>query len=48
MTISDNGQGFKVPESLAEFAPSGHFGLLGLHGRAGLFGARLDIQSSPG
>jgi two-component system sensor histidine kinase UhpB len=48
MTISDDGQGFKVPESPAEFALSGHFGLLGLHERAELIGAHLDIQSSPG
>ncbi len=48
MTISDNGRGFPVPASPAELAPSGHFGLLGLHERAELIGAHLDIQSSPG
>jgi len=48
MTISDNGRGFQVPASPAELAPSGHFGLLGLHERAELIGAHLDIQSSPG
>ena len=48
MTIADDGQGFQVPASPAEFAPKGHFGLLGLHERADLIGARLDIQSSPG
>jgi signal transduction histidine kinase len=48
MTISDNGRGFQVPASPAELAPSGHFGLLGLHERAELIGAYLDIQSSPG
>ena len=48
MTISDNGCGFRVPASPAELAPSGHFGLLGLHERAELIGAHLDIQSSPG
>jgi len=45
--ISDDGSGFTVPESPAEFAPSGHFGLLGLHERAELINAKLDIQSSP-
>jgi len=48
MTIADDGQGFQVPASPAEFAPQGHFGLLGLHERAELIGAHLDIQSSPG
>ena len=48
LTISDNGRGFQVPASPAELAPSGHFGLLGLHERAELIGAHLDIQSSPG
>lgn len=48
LTISDDGRGFQVPASPAEFAPYGHFGLLGLHERAELIGARLDIQSSPG
>lgn len=47
LTISDDGQGFIVPESPAEFAPSGHFGLLGLHERAELIGANLEIYSDP-
>lgn len=48
MQVSDNGTGFEVPNSPAEFAPSGHFGLLGLYERAELIGARLVIQSAPG
>jgi signal transduction histidine kinase len=48
LTISDDGHGFEVPESPAEFAPSGHFGLLGIHERAELIGARLDIHSTLG
>jgi signal transduction histidine kinase len=48
LTVSDDGHGFTVPESPAEFAPSAHFGLLGLHERSELIGAHLDIQSSPG
>jgi signal transduction histidine kinase len=47
LTISDDGQGFVIPESPAEFAPSGHYGLLGLHERAELIGANLEIHSSP-
>jgi signal transduction histidine kinase len=48
LEVSDNGQGFEVPRGPAEFAPRGHFGLLGLHERAELIGARLDIRSAPG
>lgn len=48
LTIQDNGRGFTVPASPAEFAPQGHFGLLGLHERAELIGARLAIHSTPG
>jgi signal transduction histidine kinase len=48
LEISDDGLGFDVPESPAEFAPSGHFGLLGMHERTEMIGARLDIQSQPG
>ncbi len=48
MEIRDNGRGFKVPNSPTEFAPSGHFGLLGMHERANLLGARLEIESAPG
>ena len=47
LTISDDGQGFNVPESPAEFAPGGHFGLLGLHERAELIGANLEVISEP-
>jgi signal transduction histidine kinase len=45
--VSDDGSGFTVPESPAEFAPSGHYGLLGLHERAELIGAQLEIHSAP-
>jgi two-component system sensor histidine kinase UhpB len=48
LTIEDDGVGFEVPESPAEFAPGGHFGLLGMHERAELVGARLEIESAPG
>lgn len=45
MEVSDNGNGFMVPKSPTEFAPNGHFGLMGLHERADLIGARLEIES---
>ena len=48
LDVSDDGLGFEVPESPAEFAPSGHFGLLGIHERTEMIGANLDIQSTPG
>lgn len=48
LSIQDNGQGFVPPESPAELAPLGHFGLLGLHERAELIGAHLEIRASPG
>jgi len=46
--VSDNGIGFNVPKSPTEFAPGGHFGLVGLYERAQLIGARLEIKSTPG
>jgi two-component system sensor histidine kinase UhpB len=48
MEVSDNGVGFIVPNSPTEFASNGHFGLLGVHERADLIGARLEIESAPG
>ncbi len=46
--INDNGMGFEVPKSPAEFVPNGHFGLVGLYERAQLIGAMLEITSAPG
>ena len=46
--MTDDGKGFDVPRNPAEFAPSGHYDLLGLYERAELIGATLKIQSSPG
>ncbi|MEJ2596801.1 MAG: histidine kinase [Anaerolineales bacterium] len=48
LEVGDDGVGFEVPTSPAEFAPTGHFGLLGLHERAEMIGGRLEIQSTPG
>lgn len=48
MEVSDNGNGFDVPISPTEFAPNGHFGLLGIHERADLIGAQLEIESTLG
>jgi signal transduction histidine kinase len=48
LEVTDDGRGFEVPDSPAEFAPSGHFGLLGMQERAELIGAKLEIKSVPG
>ncbi|MEW5828354.1 MAG: histidine kinase [Chloroflexota bacterium] len=48
MRIADDGIGFDAPNTPADFAPSGHFGLLGMYERADLIGARLSIKSSTG
>lgn len=45
LTINDDGRGFEVPESPAEMAPVGHFGLLGIQERAESIGARFVIDS---
>ncbi len=46
LEIADDGKGFEVPKTPAEFAPKGHFGLLGLYERAELIGAHLEITST--
>lgn len=48
LEITDNGVGFAVPKSPTEFAPGGHFGLLGMRERADLIGARLEVESEIG
>jgi len=48
LVISDDGIGFVMPASPTDFAPSGHFGLLGMRERADLIGARLEVESAPG
>ena len=48
LEVHDDGRGFTVPDSPAAFAPSGHFGLLGLHERAEMMGAQLEIEIGAG
>jgi two-component system sensor histidine kinase UhpB len=48
LEVSDDGTGFAVPKSPTDFAPSGHFGLLGIRERADLIGARLEVKSEEG
>jgi signal transduction histidine kinase len=47
-SVSDDGKGFEVPESPAEFAPGGHFGLLGMFERAEIINGQVKIESEPG
>ena len=47
LEVTDDGVGFSVPKSPTDFAPSGHFGLLGIRERADLIGARLEVHSEP-
>jgi len=48
LEVSDNGKGFDMPRSPTDFAPNGHFGLLGIRERADLIAARLEVESAPG
>ena len=48
LEVTDNGAGFIVPKSPTEFAPGGHFGLLGMRERADLIGGRLEVESEIG
>ena len=48
LSVEDNGRGFNPPVNPAELAHQGHFGLMGLHERALLFGGRLEVRSRPG
>ncbi len=48
LQVEDDGVGFVLPRDPAEYTASGHYGLLGLHERAELIGATLDIHTLPG
>ena len=48
LEVSDNGIGFDMPKSPTDFAPKGHFGLLGIRERADLIGARLEVVAATG
>ncbi|MEK7682464.1 MAG: histidine kinase [Chloroflexota bacterium] len=45
--IQDDGQGFEPPGRVTVMASQGHYGLLGMHERAQLVGARLRLESAP-
>lgn len=48
LTISDNGQGFELPEVMNNLAYSGKLGLMGIQERARLLGSALVVQSRLG
>ncbi len=47
LEIIDNGIGFDPPKNPGDFSQMGHFGLLGIHERAVLINASLQIRSEP-
>ena len=48
LDVRDDGIGFQIPRYPTDLAPNGHFGLLGMHERADLIGASLNVHSEPG
>ena len=46
LDVTDNGVGFDLPNRPTDFASNGHFGLLGIHERVDLIGARLEVESA--
>jgi len=48
LSIQDNGSGFTVPATPAEFGSSGHYGLMGIHERVEQIEAHMRIESTPG
>src|SRR3990172_1045963 len=46
--VQDHGKGFEPPAGITELASGGHYGLLGMHERAQLVGAKLSLDSAPG
>ena len=47
LAISDNGQGFRLPERIGDMAAVGKLGLAGMRERAQLLGGSLKIHSEP-
>jgi signal transduction histidine kinase len=48
LEVTDDGQGFAVPDSVITFAQGSHFGLMGMQERAWTVGASLTVESQPG
>ncbi len=48
LEINDDGVSFNMPTSPTDFAPSGHFGLLGMKERCELIGGKFEVRSEAG
>ena len=48
ITVSDNGKGFNLPETIEDLARDGKLGLAGMQERARLVGGTITIQSELG
>jgi PAS domain S-box-containing protein len=48
LIVSDNGQGFNIPQRTSDLALSGKLGIIGMRERARLIGGTLVLQSEPG
>ena len=48
ITVTDNGVGFQLSESVGELTRAGKLGLAGMQERARLLGGSLSVQSEPG
>ncbi len=48
ITVSDNGQGFDLPDRTGDLATTGKLGLIGMHERARLVNGTLTVHSEPG
>jgi len=46
--IRDDGTGFFSPDHPGDLTAGGHYGILGMHERAEIIGAKLQITSTPG
>ena len=48
ITVTDNGKGFKLPQTVGDLAKDGKLGLAGMQERAQLIGASLKMESEVG
>jgi signal transduction histidine kinase len=48
LVIQDNGRGFQAPETLAELAQTGHFGLMGIQERVWALNGTFALTVAPG
>jgi len=48
VNVTDDGQGFAIPDKVGDLARHGKLGLAGMYERAQLIGGKLTVKSSPG